>query len=97
MAVVHPPTKEVCSTELIHRQWKESHAVRHVAIRCDRLFEMPKTKNKDTSDNHVKICIAVAVHNQQVLIPLLHNMAAHPKHPVPYVKALAHQKLGPCI
>lgn len=83
--------RAACETELIYRAWKESNAVRMVALRTDRLFEFPKPKGGGESKSRVSI--KNAVHNQYVLIPLLKNMAMHPEHPLPYIKPLAGETL----
>eukprot|EP00438_Fugacium_kawagutii_P012769 Skav214218 [mRNA] locus=scaffold489:544926:549630:+ [translate_table: standard] len=54
-----PSQRPTCETELVYRQWKESAAVRMVAVRCDRLFEFP-----GGADVKAKISIKTAVHNQ---------------------------------
>lgn len=80
-----------CDVDQVSRLWKESHSVRRVAVRSDRLFESPRKAVEGEEKIPVKLCIKDAIHNQNVLIPILHRMASHPKHPLPYLKPLAHE------
>ena len=84
-----PAVRPTCEIENVYRSWRDSIAVRHVAVRNDRLFEFPKPK--DGSELKTKISIKTAVHNQYVLIPLLAKMAEHTGHPLPKVKPLARE------
>ena len=87
-----PPKAEVakpaCNVELVYRDWKSSPGVRAVVVKWDRLFEATK------EDETIKICIKDAVHNQCVIKPVLHRMAADPSHPLPYVKTLMRESFG---
>lgn len=81
-----------CDVEMVYREWKDDPSVRMVACRTDRIFESSKTSGADVVG--VRFNIKDAVHNQCVLKPLLHRMAQHPHHPVPYVKELAKESLA---
>ena len=90
------PDRPVCNLERVHREWKESAAVRLVSVRRDRLFESSNCKpgvGDDPTCATIKFCIKDAVHNQFVLIPLLRRMASDGKHPLPPLKDLARENL----
>lgn len=85
--------KPVCNVETVSREWKEIPGVRHVAVQRDRLFEshiQGETEDKVA----IKFCIKDAVHNQQVLIPLLRRMSVDKVHPIPHLKPLARESLS---
>ena len=82
-----------CDVLDVYKDWKKEPSVRLVTLRADRLFEA-SGQHASTERLSVKFNIKDAVHNQFVLKPLLHRMAQHDHHPVPYVKDLAREKLG---
>ena len=82
-------TQPACQIDMIYRKWKESPAVRMVAIKTDRLFQPAKS-----AEGHVKMSIKDAALNKYVLTPLLILMAESPGHPLPIIKDLAREKHG---
>lgn len=80
--------KAACDVENVYREWKASPGCRHMAIETDRLFQSSKG-----SGFQVKFCIKDAVHNKQVLIPLLERLGKSPKLKLPSVKQLAREML----
>ena len=83
------PASETCNVEHVSREWKEAAGVRLVAVEHDRMFISPKGPG-----HQVKFTIKDCVLNKHVLIPVLHRMAQHPKHPVPYIKPLQAENLS---
>lgn len=82
-----------CDTQLIHREWKQEPAVRHTAVKTDRLFESSQASENGQS-TAIKFCIKDAVHNRFVLEPLLHRMAKVEVHPLPYLDNLLNERLA---
>ena len=82
-----------CDVERVHREWKDTPAVRHVSVRRDRLFESHQPHPDSDEKVSIKFCIKDVVHNQYVLIPLLRRMAHDEKHPLPSLKSLITQTL----
>ena len=83
------PASETCNVELVSREWKDAAGVRLVVIEHDRMFISSKGPG-----HAVKFSIKDCVFNKNVLIPILHRMARHPKHPVPYIKPLQAENLS---
>ncbi len=84
--------RAACETQHVSRAWHDSHVMRRVAVRRDRLFE--SFKSTDSESYPIKVCIKDSIHNQYVLIPLLEKMALHSHHPLPTIKALAKEFPG---
>lgn len=85
--------KPVCNVERVSREWKALPGVRHVAVQRDRLFES-HIQGESHEKVAIKFCIKDAVHNQQVLIPLLERMSVDKAHPIPHLKPLAQESLS---
>lgn len=85
-----PPraARAACDVENVYREWKASPGCRHMAVEMDRLFQSSKGR-----DFEVKFCIKDAVHNKQVLIPLLERLGKSPNFKLPSVKHLAREML----
>ena len=92
-AVAANRTNPACDVERVHREWKDTPAVRHISVRRDRLFESHKSHPDSDEHSGIKFCIKDAVHNQHVLLPLLRRMAHDEKHPLPSLKSLITQTL----
>lgn len=79
-----------CDVENVYREWQDNQAVRQVAVSTDRLFVSHKGEKEP-----LKFSIKDSVRNMHVVTPVLQRMAAHPSHPLPYLKQIARENPGP--